>query len=95
MVRTVKLLAIFLLCQVAAAISALRMLWTAFFNQDRCWKIALSYDRLGNAAMNDDVVQTISSRAAKARDRGDRIGCILCRLLDSIQPNHCTNSIEK
>lgn len=33
--------------------------------------------------------ETISERAAKARNSGLRWGCILCRLLDKVNPGHC------
>ena len=33
--------------------------------------------------------QTISARAATARIDGHRWGCILCRLLEWIDPKHC------
>ena len=33
--------------------------------------------------------ETISSRAATARDNGHLWGCVLCRFLDFIDPHHC------
>jgi hypothetical protein len=70
------------------------MAWAIITNTERAWTIALAYDRLGNAAANDDTVQTVSSRAEKARRAGKRWGCALCRLLDQIDPGHCERSIE-
>lgn len=93
--RVLILLALWLLCQLAALVTALRMAWAIITNQDRAWNIAKAYDRLGDAVTNDDTVQTISSRAEKARRDGKRWGCWLCRLLDRLQPDHCKNSIEK
>lgn len=89
------LITLWVICQFAALVTALRMLWAILTNSQRAWKIAIAYDRLGNAATNDDTVQTISSRAEKARRDGKRWGCWLCRLLDQLQPDHCKNSIEK
>lgn len=37
--------------------------------------------------------QTISARAGTARDNGHLWGCVLCRFLDWLDPNHCTNAI--
>lgn len=85
---------IWLLCQLAALVTALRMAWAIMTNPDRTWTIALAYDRLGNAAANDDQVQTVSSRAEKARRDGNQWGCWLCRMLDRVDPGHCARSIE-
>lgn len=38
--------------------------------------------------------ETVSSRAAKSRDKGQLFGCVLCRLLDWIKPGHCTESLQ-
>lgn len=89
-----RLLALWLLCQIAAAVVAMRMAWAIVTSPARAWSIALAYDRLGNAAANDGEVQTVSSRAEKARRAGKRWGCVLCRLLDQIDPGHCDRSIE-
>lgn len=37
--------------------------------------------------------ETISERAAKARNAGRRWGCILCRLLDDVNPGHCDRAL--
>jgi hypothetical protein len=55
---------------------------------------ALSLDQAANAAGHGDPDESISSRAGKAKKRGDRWGCVLCRLLDWIVPNHCDGAIE-
>ena len=57
-------------------------------------RVAVAIDQLLNALLNGDEDETISSRAAKARLKGKRWGCVLCRFLDWLDPNHCTNSIE-
>lgn len=36
--------------------------------------------------------QTISSRAATARDSGHLWGCWLCKFLDYIDPDHCNEA---
>ena len=88
------LLALWLLCQVANAVAALWMLCALLVDSPRAWHLAVSYDQLANTAFGGDEDETISSRAAKARLKGKRWGCILCRFLDWLDPNHCTNSIE-
>ena len=92
MKRRIILSGLFVLCQIAAGLSAIRFAWAIISNTDRAWRIALAYDRLGNAVANDDEVQTISGRAQVARLAGKRWGCVLCYLLDSIQKDHCVNS---
>ena len=57
-------------------------------------RVAVAIDQLFNALFGGDEDETISSRAAKARMKGKRWGCLLCRFLDWLDPNHCTNSIE-
>ena len=57
-------------------------------------RVAVAIDQLFNTLLNGDEDETISSRAAKARMKGKRWGCVLCRFLDWLDPNHCTNSIE-
>ena len=56
--------------------------------------IAIGIDQLGNAILRGDPDETISSRSAKARNNGKIWGCVLCRLLDWLDPNHCNNSLE-
>lgn len=56
--------------------------------------IAVAIDQFANTILGGNPRETISQRAAKARNAGKRWGCLLCRILDRIQPNHCTNSLE-
>lgn len=86
------LLALILLFLVADVIWWARYLWSVMFSTCRAWKLALSKDQNANAAFNGSEDETISSRAARARDNGRRWGCILCKLLDAIDSNHCENS---
>ena len=79
-------------CQLAAILAPLRSLWALWGNPDRAYEILKAYDRLGNAVANGDSRETISSRADRAQIEGRRWGCILCRLLDKAQPNHCRDS---
>ncbi|WP_224742911.1 hypothetical protein [Stutzerimonas kunmingensis] len=85
---------LFLLCLVAGLFAALRMAWSIIASPARAWKLSVAFDQLGNAAANGDEDETISSRAAKARRAGRRWGCLLCGLLDRIDPDHCEKSIE-
>lgn len=88
------LLGIWLLCQLSALVAAVWMLFAIAFGSHRAFNIAIAYDELGNAATGGKPKQTISARAALARGEGQRWGCILCRLLDWVQKDHCKNSLE-
>jgi len=37
---------------------------------------------------------TVSSESAMARNAGKRWGCLLCKLLDRLDTNHCTLAIQ-
>lgn len=57
--------------------------------------VAVAVDQLGNALLGGDPDETISSRAAKAALKGATWGCVLCRLLDYLDPGHCVRNIER
>ena len=56
--------------------------------------ILISLDQLVNAFFAGDPDETISSRAAKSKLRGHRFGCVLCKFLDYLDPDHCNKSLE-
>lgn len=88
------LLSLWLLCMVAGLVSAVWMLLAALAGSPRAWRLAVSYDQLANTAFGGDEDETISSRAYKAMLKRRRWGCLLCRLLDRIDPDHCRKSVE-
>lgn len=57
--------------------------------------LLLGLDQLANAVLRGDPDETISSRAAKAQVRGKAWGCVLCRVLDVFDRDHCAKSIER
>ena len=57
--------------------------------------LLLGLDQLANAVLRGDPDETISSRAAKAQQRGRAWGCYLCRVLDVFDRDHCAKSIER
>ena len=57
--------------------------------------VLIALDQLANAVLRGDPDETLSSAAGKARNAGVRWGCILCRVLDWIDPDHCDKSIER
>jgi hypothetical protein len=62
--------------------------------------VAISLDEFGNAITGGDPEETISSRAAKARNAGRVWGCVLCKFLGYVATkiagkptDHCTLSL--
>lgn len=88
------LFAIWALCQVAHAVASVWMLLAILSGSERAWRLAVSYDQLANTAFGGNEDETISSRAYKASASGRRWGCILCRLLDKLERDHCRRSAE-
>ena len=58
------------------------------------WRCIVAVDQLFNAALGGNERETISSRAGKARSQGRAWGCVLCKLLDRIETDHCKKSFE-
>jgi hypothetical protein len=55
--------------------------------------VLIALDQLVNALFGGYADETVSFRAATARKRGERWGCVLCKLLDWIDPNHCSKTL--
>ena len=55
------------------------------------WLILL--DQAGNTLAGGSPNETISERAAKARNEGKEWGCVLCKVLNWINPGHCDNAL--
>lgn len=56
-------------------------------------RIALALDQLLNVLFNGLPGQTVSARAETARRQGKRWGCVLCRVLDWLDDNHCAEAL--
>lgn len=81
----------------AAAIgAALALLWMVVLvplgSGKRLTRIAVGIDNAVSACFGGDGRTTISTRAARARASGARWGCVLCRVLDALDPDHCEKS---
>lgn len=50
-------------------------------------------DQAGNTLTGGSPNETISERAAKARNEGKEWGCVLCKFLGWINPGHCDNAL--
>jgi len=55
------------------------------------WLVLL--DEAGNTLLGGSPNETISERSAKARAAGRRWGCVLCELLNKINPGHCDRAL--
>lgn len=89
----IVLLMLWPVCLLASLVAALWMLAAIIFGAERrAVRLAISHDQLANAAFGGHEDETISSRAARARDNGHRWGCVLCKLLDRVDPDHCNKS---
>ncbi len=51
--------------------------------------VLLALDQFINAVLGGYPTETISYRAAFAAQRGKRWGCVVCRVLEWVIPNHC------
>jgi hypothetical protein len=56
--------------------------------------LAILLDEAANTLAGGSPNETISERAAKARNSGRRWGCVLCRALNWINPGHCDNALS-
>ena len=95
MVKRIGLgLVLLVLCAFAALVALGWMFFAVLGSSTRAWRLAVSFDQLANTAFGGSEDETISSRAGKAARKGKRWGCVLCRLLDWFEPNHCEGNIE-
>lgn len=58
------------------------------------WNILISFDQVLNAIFGGYPDETISLRAARARNQGETWGCLLCKFLDWIDEDHCDDSLR-
>lgn len=84
---------LWIVAQLAHVVASLRMAGCiATGNDEQGKRILLAYDRLGNAGTNGKDNETLSSRANRGRAEGARGWCLLCRILDWLDKDHCKRS---
>jgi hypothetical protein len=59
------------------------------------WNILISIDQLANTVLGGDPDETISSRMGKRARKGDKLGKIICKILNIFDKGHCEKSIEE
>lgn len=94
MKRRLALLGLWLAATLAAVFAMLWGLPAALAGSPRTVRIAVGADQTLNAALGGSEDETISSRAGKGARAGIWHWCLLCRLLDWLDPGHCQKSIE-
>uniref|UniRef100_E6VL50 Uncharacterized protein n=1 Tax=Rhodopseudomonas palustris (strain DX-1) TaxID=652103 RepID=E6VL50_RHOPX len=57
------------------------------------YRVLVALDHLLNAVLGGYPDETVSYRSATARDEGKRWGCVLCKVLDAIDRDHCTKAL--
>ena len=59
------------------------------------WRIVVWLDQgLNVIFLNGDPDETVSSHAGKDARKGERWACVLCKLLDKLDPGHCVRYME-
>ena len=92
--RVAQAVALLLVCALAAVLGLVWMFCAVLANSARGHRLVVSFDQLANTAFGGHEDETISSRAGKARLKGRRWGCVLCKWLDWFDPDHCATNIE-
>lgn len=92
--ETIALLVLLIVVRVLEPLVFIKGVIVAVINHDRAWHILKGYDILGNCSLNDYTIQTISERAAKAREDGKKWGCIVCDFLDFFDKKHCDKTLN-
>ncbi len=91
MKKRLILLALFPLLALGCAFSLFVYLLDTLFWPSAAWEAAIAVDDLGNVSLNGALGQTISSRAA--HNRGKWWGCVLCKILNEVDPGHCDRAL--
>ncbi len=61
----------------------------ALIGHRRAGQAAVAWDALVSCLTGGDWQETITMRANRAMGNGKRWGCVLCKFLDRIDPDHC------
>lgn len=92
MKRRLLLISVLLLAQLGHVVASVWMLLATLVGSNRAWEISLGWDHLLNALTGGKPGELVSSRANRARREGRRWGCVLCKWLDDIDPDHCARA---
>lgn len=84
------LVGVFIIC--CFPLAALRIIGAAVANPDKAWTIYKAFDLTGNVLVNGKFNEYISTRAYRAMLESATWGCVLCKILDLFQKDHCKKS---
>lgn len=96
MMPRLLMLALWVLCLIAALIALVWMLCALIVGHKRAEHIAFGFDQTANAAIGGHWDETISSRAWRERNNSSRwyYAMLLIDALFWFDPNHCQKSFE-
>lgn len=94
MKQRAKLVLLWLAAAVAGLFAMAWALLAALAGSPRAVRVAVALDQAANAAIGGSEDETISSRAGKGAMKGVWHWCLLCRVLNWIDPQHCQQSLE-
>lgn len=57
-------------------------------------RVLKALDQFVNVMLGGAVAETFSARMARLRDKGVFVGCVMCRLLDLLEKDHCDKAKE-
>jgi hypothetical protein len=92
--KRLALIVLWLASLLASVLALLFALGQIIAGSPRAIRVFVGADQTLNAAIGGNEDETISSRAGKGAREGIWRYCMLCRLLNLIDPNHCEKSIE-
>lgn len=75
-------------------LTAARYLFAVVGSPNKAWWLAIAIDETCNVVANGKRHETISTRAAVAKRNGTKWGCVLCKLLEGLDPGHCDRALE-
>lgn len=73
----------------------LTILWlpvAILLGSDRAPRIMLAADRMTNTVFGGQAKETISSRSYRGQREGVKVWCILCKILEVVEKDHCKKS---
>ncbi len=84
------LMGLFVIC--CFPLAALRILGVSVTNPQKAWDIYKAFDLTGNVLLNGQFNEYISTRAHRAMVESHTWGCVLCKILDVFEKDHCQKS---
>lgn len=87
-----SMLLIYPVCVLAAIVMLFWLPVAILLKSRRSVRIMIAADRMANAVFGGDDRETISSRAWRGTQEGVKGWCLLCRLLDALDREHCRRS---